>query len=206
MKILVDYDGTLIKTKEEDFTKLYFSSLSKFVKMNPKYLGNLIFEITKDLIKNQKGNKSIYKQFIEQLVSQTDKSEKEWEKIFTEYYTSEFKTLKNHVIANKALINAIKESKNDIIFASNPLFPRIAIEERLNFINMKTTDFQYVSVMENSYWLKPNPLFFSDILQFINAKPEECIMIGDTDFDRSCEKVGIKFINVLNEKEWKKLL
>ncbi len=206
MKIFVDYDGTLIKTKEEDFTKLYFSSLARWSKIDISFLSNIILKVTKDLILNQQGEDNIYIQFMKKLVKNSDKKMEEWEKIFTEYYEKEFIKLKNHIIVNTLLAEKLKKSKNKIIFASNPLFPEIAVKRRLEFANMKFEDFEFVAMMENSRWLKPNPLFFTDIIKKIKGKPEECVMIGDTDFDKSCEKVGIKFIHVENEEEWLKII
>ncbi len=202
MNILVDYDGTLIKTKEEDFTKMYFVTLAKELKMDPKYLGELIMEITKDLIKNQNGKESIYNQFINKIVDKTDKSIEKWEEDFTSYYQSGFTFLKDHILPNSKLIESLKNTNNKLFFASNPLFPKIAVSKRLAFIGMKLTDFEYVAYMENSYWLKPNPKFFVEILEKNNLEPSQCIMIGDTDFDRSCEKAGIKFIDVKDEDRW----
>lgn len=206
MKILVDYDGTLIKTKEEDFTKLYLSSLSKWSKIDLSFLSRTILKITKDLITNQNGEDTIYNQFMEKLVESSDKKREEWESIFTEYYEKEFINLKDHIIINTLLVEKLKKSKNEIIFASNPLFPEIAVKKRLEFANMRFKDFIFVATMENSRWLKPNPLFFTNIIKEIKSKPENCIMIGDTAFDKSCEKIGIKFIHVENEEEWLKII
>jgi FMN phosphatase YigB (HAD superfamily) len=206
VKILVDYDGTLIKTKEEDFTKLYLSSLSKWSKIDLSFLSRTILKITKDLITNQNGEDTIYNQFMEKLVESSDKKREEWESIFTEYYEKEFINLKDHIIINTLLVEKLKKSKNEIIFASNPLFPEIAVKKRLEFANMRFKDFIFVATMENSRWLKPNPLFFTNIIKEIKSKPENCIMIGDTAFDKSCEKIGIKFIHVENEEEWLKII
>jgi HAD superfamily hydrolase (TIGR01549 family) len=204
MHIFLDYDGTLIKTREEDFTKLYLTSLAKRANMDPKHLGRLIVTVTKELIKNQNGKKNIYDQFMKKITDLSGINALKWEKIFYEYYESDFKNLKAHVIKNDKLVESVKNTKNEIIFASNALFPKIAVSVRLSFIDMKIEDFEYLAYMENSHWLKPNPKFFKQIMEKNNLKSSECIMIGDSEFDKSCEKAGIKFIHVENEVEWKK--
>ena len=204
MHIFLDYDGTLIKTKEEDFTKLYLTSLAKRASMGSKHLEGLIVTITKDLIRNQNGKKNIYDQFMEKITNLSGINALKWEKIFYEYYESDFKNLKAHIIKNDKLVESVKNTKNEIIFASNALFPKIAVSVRLSFIDMKIEDFKYLAYMENSHWLKPNPKFFEEITEKNNLKPSECIMIGDSEFDKSCEKAGIRFIHVKDEYKWEK--
>ncbi len=206
MYVFVDYDGTLIKTQEEDFTKMYFITLAKKANMDPMNLGKTIMNITKELIKNQNGKENIYKQFMKKLVDQTNKNKKEWEALFLNYYNKEFKELKRHVIPNKKLIKILKNAKHKVIFASNPLFPKIAVINRLDFIEMNESEFIYVSHMENSRWLKPNPKYFSEILQKLSIDANDSIMIGDSEFDSSCQKAGIRFVHVNDVDEWEKLL
>jgi phosphoglycolate phosphatase-like HAD superfamily hydrolase len=43
-------------------------------------------------------------------------------------------------------------------------------------------------------------------LKELDISPEEAIIIGDTDFDKAAEKVGIKFIHVDDIEEWKKII
>jgi FMN phosphatase YigB (HAD superfamily) len=205
MYIFLDYDGTLIKTKEEDFTKLYLTSLAKRTSMDPKNLGGLILTVTKEIIKNQNGEKNIYDQFMEKIINLSGIDAAKWEKNFYTYYENDFKNLKAHIIKNDKLVKAVKNTKNEIVFASNALFPKIAVSVRLSFIDMEINNFKYVAYMENSHWLKPNPRFFEEIMERNNLKASECVMIGDSEFDKSCEKVGIRFIHVEDEHEWEKV-
>jgi FMN phosphatase YigB (HAD superfamily) len=71
---------------------------------------------------------------------------------------------------------------------------------------MKPEDFVYISYMENSYTTKPHKGYFENILKELNISPEKTIIIGDTDFDKAAEKVGIRFIHVENVEKWKELI
>ena len=58
--------------------------------------------------------------------------------------------------------------------------------------------------MENSHFAKPNPKFFKEILNSLNLDPKNCVMIGDSDFDKASELVNIKFIHINETEEWEK--
>nr|WP_176759908.1 HAD hydrolase-like protein [Geotoga petraea] len=60
--------------------------------------------------------------------------------------------------------------------------------------------------MENSNTTKPHKEYFENILKELKITPEEAIIIGDTDFDKAAEKVGIKFIHVEEVDKWKELI
>ncbi|HQO06238.1 MAG TPA: HAD family hydrolase, partial [Fervidobacterium sp.] len=91
------------------------------------------------------------------------------------------------------------------VFASNPLFPEIATVKRIKFAGLSPDNFVYVAHMENCRFAKPNPMFFKDIMDKLNILPQECVMIGDSEFDRASEKVGIRFIHIADELEWERL-
>jgi FMN phosphatase YigB (HAD superfamily) len=80
------------------------------------------------------------------------------------------------------------------------------VEKRIEMIDMKPEDFVYISDMENSMTTKPHKEYFENILKELDISPEEAIIIGDTDFDKAAEKVGIKFIHVDDIEEWKKII
>ncbi|SHF07563.1 Phosphoglycolate phosphatase, HAD superfamily [Marinitoga hydrogenitolerans DSM 16785] len=206
MYIFLDYDGTLIKNKEEDFQKYYFYSFLNYTNIKDKKIIDIILECTKELIKKNDRKENNLDFYMNLLAKKTGKSQEYWYNTFFDFYEKEFPNLKNIIIPNKKLINKIKKSNHNFIFASNPVFPEIAINHRINFINLDLNDFIYISTMENSYFCKPNPNYFLDILKKLKIKPADCIMIGDTDFDRASLKVGIDFIHISEEDKWESIL
>ncbi|MBO8160066.1 MAG: HAD family hydrolase [Thermosipho sp. (in: Bacteria)] len=202
MYIFLDYDGTIIKNSEDEFMKFYFSELSKKSGLPFETIYKIVMETTMETIKNQTHNKLLFDTFLD-IITLKDKYDKTfWTNLFFDFYQNEFDKIKNIITPNDKLIKKIKMTKQKLIFASNPLFPKIATEKRIIFAGLSPENFYYIAHMENSHFAKPNPLFFKEILEKINAKPEECIMIGDSDFDKACEKIGIKFIHVANHEEW----
>lgn len=200
MYIFVDYDGTLVKNSEEKFMKTYFSILSRKVKLPIEKIFNLVMDSIYEITKIEDPSKNLFERFLESISKKTGKSKDYWYNIFLDFYKNEFDELRKIIKVNKKLTNFIKNSNYKFIFASNPLFPEIAVKKRIDFANLSPENFFYIATMENSHYAKPNPKFFAEILKKIGVAADKCLMIGDTENDKASEKVGIKFINVNNFK------
>jgi HAD superfamily hydrolase (TIGR01549 family) len=200
MYIFVDYDGTLVKNSEEKFMKTYFSILSRKVKLPIEKIFNLVMDSIYEITKIEDPSKNLFERFLESISKKTGKSKDYWYNIFLDFYKNEFDELRKIIKVNKKLTNFIKNSNYKFIFASNPLFPEIAVKKRIDFANLSPENFFYIATMENSHYAKPNPKFFAEILEKIGVAADKCLMIGDTENDKASEKVGIKFINVNNFK------
>jgi len=203
--IFLDYDGTLVKTKEEDFTTMYFSKLANKMNGDPDHVAKLIMGIVMDIARSSDGTKTIYEQFLELLESRTYKSRDFWISFFTDFYMGEFAELGRFVTPNRELIDFVRNKNAKLVYASNSVFPRIAVEQRMKFIGMDWNEFEYVVHMENSHYVKPDPRFFEEIILKLGTLPENCVMIGDSEVDKACEKIGVRFVHVKEKEKWMKL-
>jgi HAD superfamily hydrolase (TIGR01549 family) len=202
--IFLDYDGTLVEDKSEDFYKLYFKLLSEKSKLPFEKIYKLVMESVNETLENNDQNITLFEKFLE-IISQKSSLEKNyWIEFFTDFYQNEFDEIKKVTIPKENIINKIKKTNQKLIFASNPLFPKIAVEKRISFAGLSPKNFHYISHMENSHFAKPNPNFFKEILDNLKIKPKDCIMIGDSDYDKASELAKIKFIHINNIKEWEK--
>jgi FMN phosphatase YigB (HAD superfamily) len=68
-----------------------------------------------------------------------------------------------------------------VVIATNPLFPAIAVEERLAWAGLPVAAFDYdlVTAYENMHASKPHPAYYREILAMIDCAPETAVMIGD---------------------------
>jgi FMN phosphatase YigB (HAD superfamily) len=203
--IFFDYDGTLIKNEEKEFQKYYFSSFLNYTGLD-KSIINIVLECTVELIKKDNNDKNNLEYYMDLMERKTGKDSKYWYNTFLDFYNNEFPKLKEIIKPNEKLINKIKNSNHKFVFASNPVFPEVAVKHRIEFINLNPNDFIYVSTMENSHYCKPNPKYFIEIINKLDIKPEDCLMIGDTEFDMASIKAGIKFIHVSEERKWDELI
>lgn len=206
MYIFLDYDGTLNLTDERTYAKTYYGALFNYTKLDPKmYLDAINFSVEK-IIKENDTSKNNFDKFLDHMENYTNKDRNEWKEKFLDFYENGFDEVKKAMQPNEELIKAVKNSNHKLIFASNPLFPKVCVEKRIEMVGMNLGDFTYISDMENSYTTKPHKEYFENILNELDINPDDAIIIGDTDFDKAAEKVGIKFIHVDNKEDWVKII
>lgn len=204
MYIFLDYDGTLVEERSEEFYKLYFKLLSKKSKLPFEKIYNLVMESVNETLENDDENITLFEKFLEIISHKSSIGKNYWIEFFMDFYQNEFNEIKKVTIPKDNIIKKIKNTDHQLIFASNPLFPKIAVEKRISFAGLSPNNFIYISHMENSHFAKPNPKFFKEILNSLNLDPKNCVMIGDSDFDKASELVNIKFIHINETEEWEK--
>ncbi len=179
-----DLDGTLLGMDQDKFLAVYFNSIKEFVsKYNHDYK---VFFYYLDLgikaMLNNDGTKTNEEAFKEVV-----KPYKDMMLMLEEYYTNYFSSNKVATYTNpyaKKIIDKIKENGQDIIIATNPLFPEIATRERLTWSGLNPNDFKYITTYENSSFTKPKKEYFDEILNKFNLKASDIIYIGnDVDDD-----------------------
>jgi FMN phosphatase YigB (HAD superfamily) len=195
---LFDLDGTLLLSDEEIFYNRYFELVGQEFKdvVNPKALIDAIQEIIENMIFDG-GDENNYQRFMEKISQKFGKKALEFEKRFDVFYSNNFRLLKPLTKPNDRLINHMRALSGVKVLATNPIFPEIAIKERMKWAGLDDDDFALVTFMENSHYLKPNPKYFLEICEKIKVDPQNCTMMGnDPKLDGACEKVGIKFVLV----------
>ena len=69
-----------------------------------------------------------------------------------------------------------------VAIATKPVFPLVAIRERLRWAGVPMNDFDYarVTTYENSTAVKPHLFYYQQILQEIGSVPADALMVGDS--------------------------
>ena len=79
-----------------------------------------------------------------------------------------------------------------VVLATNPVFPRPVVDARLAWGEIADFPFDLISSYENSRFCKPNPRYFSDLLDHFGLAPDQCLMVGnDTEHDLAAGALGI---------------
>jgi FMN phosphatase YigB (HAD superfamily) len=63
--------------------------------------------------------------------------------------------------------------------ATNPIFPRIAVEHRLSWAGLGDLEFGVVTAYEEMYACKPHPDYYRQTATMLGVSPTECLMVGD---------------------------
>ena len=205
--ILFDLDGTLVPITQEDFSRVYFGLLiqkAKDMNIDTESMKKGLFGGVNAMVNND-GSALNENAFWQVFLSVTKADREATEPIFRDFYANEFKKVKSVMQPteiSKMLIKTLKDKGYRLILATNPLFPIEAVVERMSWVGLTADDFEYITTYENSSYCKPNPKYFAEILEKLNLKAEDCLMVGNnTVEDMAAQKVGIKTFLVTDALE-----
>lgn len=196
--ILFDLDGTLLPMDQDEFVKEYFKLLAaRLVPLGyePKKLVDSIWAGTAAMVKNDGSclNEAAFWNAFCEIYGENAIKDKE---IFDAFYSEEFGKVQavcGYTPEAKAVVELAKENGRCVVLATNPIFPAIATENRMQWAGISKEDFAYFTTYENSCYSKPNPKYYLEILEKIECNPKECLMIGnDVAEDMIAESLGMK--------------
>jgi HAD superfamily hydrolase (TIGR01549 family) len=184
--VLFDLDDTLLGNDMDKFLPNYFALLGKHAERylaKERFLQELMTG-TQAMIASEDtavSNRDVFWQTFQQ---RTGLDPAEMEPFFEQFYRHVFPQLvatteKRPFAA--PLIQACLEKGLKVVIATNPLFPAIAVVERLAWAGVPVTAFDYdlVTTYENMHTTKPHPAYYREILGKIECAPETAVMIGD---------------------------
>ena len=192
--ILFDLDGTLLDNNMDVFARRFFERLASKLGhlLPPSELVARVMNITREMASHDgaRTNEEIFNASFYPLGSCP---RGEAESLLRDFYERDFKDLKQHTQrkaeARQVVLQAL-EAGCDVVLATNPVFPKSAIEQRMAWAGIEDLPFRLVTTSENSRSAKPNPRYFQEVLSQIGRSPSECLMIGDEAGDMVAGQLG----------------
>ncbi|MBQ2696996.1 MAG: HAD family hydrolase [Clostridia bacterium] len=182
--ILFDLDGTLLPMDYDEFSKGYFHLLTKTAApygYEPKSFLSAMMQGVEAIVKND-GKVKNATVFWNVFAGILGEKIRELDPVFDNFYETEFHKAKaftgENPLAKKAVYLA-KEKAEKVVLATNPLFPESAVSSRLSWVGLSPEDFDLVTDYDSIGFCKPNPAYFSKIVETLNLSPNECLMIGN---------------------------
>ena len=135
--VLFDLDGTLIPFDQKEFIESYLYLIAK--KFVPRgydkdILIKALWDGTGNMVKNdgKVSNRDVFKSTFAELM---EKEYDEMEDDFMEFYEKEFDDVKQTLqeeVDRAEFIKTIKDKGLKVVLATNPIFPKAAVQTRLN--------------------------------------------------------------------------
>jgi FMN phosphatase YigB (HAD superfamily) len=181
---LFDLDDTLLANDMDVFVPAYLESLSNYAQhLLPKaQFRAALLAGTEAMLQSEDPASTNREVFWQRFTSLTGVDSTDFEKRLIVFYREQFPKLASYtapVAAAPDVIETCKQRELLLVVATNPLFPREAIEERVRWAGLEPSDFALLTSYETSRAAKPRQAYYRDILAAIGCTPETALMVGN---------------------------
>lgn len=206
--LLFDLDDTLLVNSMDSFVPAYFKDLATYLAplVPPDKLIQAVKDGTAAMTHNENPQKTLEQVFFEVFYRETSSHQAELKERIDMFYRDVFPGLKRitqPVPEAVQVIQAAFEAGYAVSIATNPIFPRVAVLERLRWADLDASQypFELIPGFEHFHFSKPNPSYYIEFVRKLNASPEECAMIGnDLQMDiQPALQAGLKAFHVTAE-------
>jgi FMN phosphatase YigB (HAD superfamily) len=184
--ILFDLDDTLLVNSMETFVPAYFQALTRYVAplIPPERLISELMSATQVMQTNDGTGPTNEEVFAAAFYPTLGYEPDELKATFEQFYAEEFPNLRpltQPLPEARPLVKWAFEQGLQVAVATNPLFPRSPIEQRLEWAGVPATEFDYtlVTCYEEMHATKSHPAYYREILTRLGRRPDECLMVGD---------------------------
>ncbi|MEA3349826.1 MAG: HAD family hydrolase [Chloroflexota bacterium] len=200
LTLLIDLDDTLLGNDMDTFIPAYLGALGKHIAHHapPDQMAATMLAATQRMFENTRPDRTLKESFDPAFYPPLGLTEAQVRAEIEAFYTHIFPTLKSVTQTQPQTIPFIQAAIGrgyQIGIATNPLFPRAAIIERLRWAGLPPEKYPFALIpsYESFHFAKPNPAYFAEFLGRINWPRGPILMIGnDPDHDvRGASELGI---------------
>ncbi len=184
--ILFDLDDTLLGNPMELFIPVYFQALTRSVEhlIPPDHLISQLLHATRVMDANDDSSLTNQEAFAAAFFPALGHERATLEPIFDQFYAEEFpklQSLTRQLPEARSLVEWAFGRGLQVVIATNPFFPRTAIEQRIEWAGVPVTEFDYalVTTYEIMHATKSHLTYYREILDWLALQPGECLMVGD---------------------------
>lgn len=185
---LLDLDDTLLSNSMAEFLPAYFNALNQ--RLAPYLGGQNLRQAMSAAVQvtqaNQNPTVTNLEAFMADFTRRINVDPATLNPILAEFYRVDFPHLRAFTSRRRharPLVELLLAAGCTVVIATNPLFPAVAVGQRLAWAGLNNLEFALVTSMENSHYSKPNPNYYREILQKVGGAPDSAWMVGD-DWER----------------------
>lgn len=195
--VFFDLDGTLLPMDQDEFVRDYFSRLAKKMAphgYDPGKLVSAIWAGTAAMVENS-GGRTNEEAFWETFSAAFGRDTRADEPVFLDFYENDFQQVRRVCGFEPRAAETVRFLKDRgirVALATNPIFPAIATRSRVRWAGLDPADFEYITTYENSTSSKPNLAYYRELLEKLDLRPEETLMVGnDVTEDAAAAELGM---------------
>ena len=186
--ILFDLDDTLLENDIHNFMNHYFALLGRHASVfmeAQRFIAELLI-CTRAMMADTDTSISNRDAFWGTFAERNEVDDiAELEAYFEQFYRDIFPQLRQQTRQRASaarLVQRCLDQGLQVVVATNPVFPPVAIEHRLAWagVPVDAYPFALVTNYSNMHATKPHPAYYQEILQKIGCEPEAALMVGDS--------------------------
>ncbi len=196
--IFFDLDGTLVNMDVDTFFPVYVKLLAEKVGhiMPEKEFVSLLMKSTEAMIKDIDSSYTNEEVFIKAFFTEDKYDQELMFNLFMDFYENEYRDMADMfgpIDDCHAVLDLVLQKGLRVVLATNPLFPEVAIIERLRWAGVNDYPFELITTYDNMHACKPQIQYYEEILAKTNLAAEDCMMIGNDPLeDLIAGRLGLK--------------
>jgi FMN phosphatase YigB (HAD superfamily) len=203
--VLFDLDGTLLDIDIDAFIRRYFAHLGPVVArvagdaISSEQAIDIVMRSTRAMMRPHPDltNQGAFdRAFVELTGADLGTA---YER-FTEFYETVFPTLRDGLGPVPGGVEAVEAALAlglRVAIATNPIFPEMAIRQRMDWAGLSGLDLHLVTTFELMHACKPDPAYFLETAALLRVAAPECLMVGDdAQLDMPAANVGMSTYSV----------
>ncbi len=197
--VLFDLDGTLLSVDIDSFLAHYMQAVSDYltgiITIEAGQLVRAIMSSTEFMITNVDPDLTNQQAFAFAFEKETGY---QWERawpLFQQFYEEGFPNLRRWASPGEGgnVVRKCLERGWQLVLATNPLFPEIAIRERMRWCGVDRFPWQLITTLDNMHFCKPSLHYYREIVDVLSLDPAMCVMVGnDRQEDMIAGRLGMK--------------
>ncbi|MBN1483391.1 MAG: HAD family hydrolase [Chloroflexia bacterium] len=194
--VLFDLDGTLLGNDMDRFLPPYLERISAHVAhlVPPKKFVADLLRSTGVMAAND-GRASNEEVFAQDFYPRLGVPREALEPLLIDFYQTDFDKLRQYTERKPAARRVVRRAFDlgyDVVIATNPLFPRVAVRRRLEWAGVADFPYTLITTYENSHACKPDLRYFEEILVKIDRPAAACLVVGDEAMDMVAARLGCR--------------
>lgn len=186
LTLLLDLDDTLLQNSMDTFIPAYLKSLSSAMQdfSPPEQLVSVLLAATQSMFQNNDFRLTLKEAFDRDFYPALGIDPLAAAPELADFYANAFSdlaTLTQPMPGARELVEEALRRGYRIAIATNPLFPRAAIEQRLAWAGLPVTKYPFalVSSYEEFHYTKPRPEYFAEVLARLGWPEGPILLVGD---------------------------
>lgn len=196
--VLFDLDGTLLRIDTARFLEAYIRLLADWFSSRvprDRFIAALL-AATQQMMRKRSATRTLKEVFDDSFYPAVGLSAESTAEPLRAFYAQAYPTLATMASADPAArqaVAAVLERRLTAVLATQPIFPAVAVRQRMAWAGIADLPFALVTSYETSHFCKPQPEYFHEVAGAVGCAPGECLFIGnDAVEDTAARQVGME--------------